>query len=56
MYADDTTLSCCLGDTKGENKEFRINPKLQHVQDWLKVTTLTLSVKKTKYMMFHEHN
>ena len=33
MYADDTTLHCCLEDIEDENKEFRINQKLQHVQD-----------------------
>ena len=33
MYADDTTLHCCLEDIKDENKEFRINQELQHVQD-----------------------
>ena len=36
MYADDTTLHCCLEDIEDENKEFRINQELQHVQDWLK--------------------
>ena len=56
MYADDTTLHCCLEDIEDENKEFRINQELQHVQDWLKVNRLALNVKKTKYMMFHKHN
>ena len=56
MYADDTTLHCCLEDIEDDNKEFRINQELQHVQDWLKVNRLALNVKKTKYMMFHKHN
>ena len=56
MYADDTTLHCCLEDIEGDNKKFRINQELQHVQDWLKVNRLALNVKKTKYMMFHKHN
>ena len=56
MYADDTTLHCCLEDIEDENKEFRINQELQHVQDWLKINRLALNVKKTKYMMFHKHN
>ena len=43
MYADDTTLHCCLED---DNKEFRINQELQHVQDWLKVNRLALNDKK----------
>ena len=25
MYADDTTLHCCLEDIEDDNKEFRIN-------------------------------
>ena len=54
MYADDTTLHCCLEDIEDDNKEFRINLELQHVQDWLKVNRLALNVKKTKYMMFHK--
>ena len=33
MYADDTTLHCCLEDIEDENKEFKINQELQHVQD-----------------------
>ena len=33
MYADDTTLHCCLEDIKDKNEEFRINQELQHVQD-----------------------
>ena len=37
MYADDTTLHCCFEDIEDENKEFRINQELQHVQDSLKV-------------------
>ena len=56
MYADDTTLHGCLEDIEDENKEFRINQELQHVQDWLKVNRLALNVKKTRYMMFHKHN
>ena len=56
MYADDTTLHCCLEDIEDDNKEFRIKQELQHVQDWLKVNRLALNVKKTKYMMFHKHN
>ena len=31
MYADDTTLHCCLEDIEDDNKEFRINQELQHV-------------------------
>ena len=54
MYADNTTLHCCL-DVEDENKEFKITQELQHVQDRLKVNRLALNVKKTKYIMFHKH-
>ena len=46
MNADDTTLYCCLVDIEDENKEFRINQELQHVQDWLKVNRLALKLKR----------
>ena len=49
MYADDTTLHCCLEDIEDENKEFRINQEIQHVQDWLNVNILALNVRKTNY-------
>ena len=55
MYADNTTFHCCLKDIEDENKEFKINQELQHVQDQLKVNKLALNVKKTKYIMFHKH-
>ena len=34
MYADDTTLHCCLEDIEDENKELRINLELQHGNIW----------------------
>ena len=55
MYADDTTLHCCLEDVEDRTKEFKVNQELQHVQDQLKVNRLALNVKRTKYMMFHKH-
>ena len=48
MYADDTTLFCCLEDIKSNNKELVLNNKLQRVHSWLKANRLSLNVKKTK--------
>ena len=48
MYADDTTLFCCLEDIKSDNKELVLNNKLQRVHSWLKANRLYLNVKKTK--------
>ena len=52
MYADDTTLFCCLEDITSDNKELVLNNKLQRVHLWLKANRLSLNVKKTKYMLF----
>ena len=54
MYADDTTLFCCLEDMKSDNKELVINNELQRVHSWLKANRLSLNVKKTKYMLFRK--
>ena len=35
MYADDTTLYCCLEDIKSDNKEQILNNELQRVYEWL---------------------
>ena len=50
MYADDTTLFCCLEDITSDNKEIVLNNKLQRVHSWLKANRLSLNVKKIKYM------
>ena len=52
MYADDTTLFCCLEDITSDNKEVVLNNELQHVHSWLSANRLTLNVQKTKYMLF----
>ena len=54
MYADDTTLFCCLEDIKSDNKELVLNNGLQRVHSWLKANRLSLNVKKTKYMLFRK--
>ena len=46
MYADDTTLYCCLEDRKSDNKEQILNNELQRVYEWLNTNTLALNVKK----------
>ena len=35
MYADDTTLICCLEDIESDNKELVLNSELQRVHSWL---------------------
>ena len=53
MYADDTTLFCCLEDITSDNKDLVLNNMLQRVHLWLKANRL--SIKKTKYMLFCKH-
>ena len=55
MYADDTTLYCCLEDIKSDNKEQMLNNELQRVSEWLNVNKLSLNVRKTKYMIFRKY-
>ena len=55
MYADDTTLFCCLENITSDNKEVVLNNELQHVHSWLNANRLTLNVQKTKYMLFHKN-
>ena len=52
MYADDTTLYCCLEDITSKNKAHTLNIELEGVHSWLKANRLTLNVNKTKYMLF----
>ena len=49
MYADGTTLFCCLEDITSDNKELVLNNELQRVHSWLKASRLSLNVKKIKY-------
>ena len=56
MYADDTTLFCCLEDIDSVNKELVLNSELKSVHLWLSANKLTLNVNKSKYMLFRKHN
>ena len=48
MYADDTTLFCCLEHIKSINKQDVINEQLQRIHDWLTANELKLNVTKSK--------
>ena len=54
MYADDTTLFCCVDNIKPENRNRLINEELQKVNNWLISNKLSLNVNKTKYMQFYK--
>ena len=47
MYADDTTLYCCLEDIDSVNKELVLNSELKGVHLWLSANKLTLNVNKS---------
>ena len=49
MYADDTTLICCLENIKSINKQDVINEQLQLIHDWLTANGLILNTTKSKY-------
>ena len=53
MYADDTTLYSSLENFDSNNIEREINYELEKVNLWLKANKLSLNVKKTKCMFFH---
>ena len=48
MYADNTTLFCCLEDIKSINKQDVINEQLQRIHAWLTANELKLNVTKSK--------
>ena len=52
VYADHTTLYCCLEDITSKNKAHALHIDLEGVHSWLKANRLTLNVNKTKYMLF----
>ena len=54
MYADDTSLFCCLEDEQSPHKEYTPNQELQKVCKWLLANKLKLNVAKTKYMTFSQ--
>ena len=55
MYADDTTLHCCIDSINSTDRDRIINHELDNVNNWLVSNKLLLNVKKTKYMVFHKH-
>ena len=56
MYADDTTLFCCLEDITSINKQDVINEQLHRIHDWLTANGLKLNTTKSKYIMFRKQN
>ena len=55
MYADDTTLYCCLEDINSDKKEQVLNNEMQRVHSWLNANKLSLNVRKTKYIIFRKY-
>ena len=49
-YADDTTLYFNLDDS---TSEILLNTELTKISDWLSSNKLSLNVKKTMFMVFH---
>ena len=45
MYADDTTLYCCLEDIDHVNKQAVVNQELQKINNWLIANGLKLNTK-----------
>ena len=56
MYADDTTLYCCLEDINHVNKQAILNQELDHIHNWLIANGLKLNTNKSKYMVFAKPN
>ena len=56
MYADDTSLFCCLEDIQSSHKEYTLNQELQRVYKWLLANKLKLNIAKTKYLIFSKRN
>ena len=54
MYADDTTLSCCVDTIQSNNIDEVINKELRKVNNWLVTNKLSFNFNKTKYMQFHK--
>ena len=54
MYADDTTLSTTLHTNSLCTTS--INEGLTKINNWLQINKLSLNVKKTKCMIFHNRN
>ena len=56
MYADDTTLYCCLEDIDHVNKQAVLNQELQKIHNWLIANGLKLNTNKSKYMIYGKPN
>ena len=56
MYADDTTLYCCLEDINHVNKQAILNQELNQIHNWLIANGLKLNTNKSKYMVFGKPN
>ena len=56
MYADDTTLYCCLEDINHVNKQAILNQELDHFHNWLVANGLKLNTNKSKYIVFGKPN
>ena len=54
MYANDTTLSCCVDTIQYINSDKVINEKLSKFNNLLVTNTLTSNFNKTKYRLFHK--
>ena len=52
IYADDTTLYSTL-DVFGTFTTKEINLEITKITDWLKLTKLSINIKKSKFMVFH---
>ena len=52
IYADDTTLYCCLEDIASEHHVHTLNIELEGVHSWFNAKRLILNVNKTKHMLF----
>ena len=54
MYADNTTLSCCVDTIQSNNIDKIINVELSKVNYWLVTNKLSSNSNKTKYIQFHK--
>jgi len=54
MYADDTTLYCCIDKINPIHREQILNDELEKVNYWLTSNKLSINVAKTKYMLFYK--
>ena len=54
MYADDTTLSCCVDTIQSNNINKVISEELSELNNWLVTNKLSLNINTTKYMQFHK--